>query len=140
MKWLALAAALCFPGEAMAEDCVGKITPEFANSFAEDWIAAWNSHELPRILEHYSEDVEIHSPGVITVGGHPSGVLKGKGAVAAYWGMALKAPGLTYELVDVLAGVGSVAIHWRRPGREVVEVMEFNATCKVVRANVLLKI
>jgi predicted HD phosphohydrolase len=30
-----------------------------AERFAEDWVAAWNSHDLGRILEHYEEDFEM---------------------------------------------------------------------------------
>jgi hypothetical protein len=30
------------------------IDQEFAAHFAADWIAAWNSHDLQRILEQYS--------------------------------------------------------------------------------------
>ena len=139
MKWLMIIAILCVPGTAMADTCGGQIAPAFARNFADEWIASWNSHDLSRILEHYSDDFEMHSPGIIAISGEPSGMLKGKVAVAAYWEKALKAPGLTYELVDVFAGVGSLAIHWRRPGREVVEIMELNAKCKVTRANVLVR-
>jgi hypothetical protein len=140
MKWLMLAAVLCFPANAMAETCGGQISPEFTKQFADDWIAVWNSHDLNRILEHYSNNFEMHSPGIITVAGEPSGMLKGKATVAAYWEKALKAPNLIYELIDVFVGVRNVTVHWRRPGREVIEMMEFNSACKVVRSSVLLKI
>jgi ketosteroid isomerase-like protein len=32
------------------------VTREFADPFAEEWIAAWNAHDLPRILSHYEDD------------------------------------------------------------------------------------
>ena len=35
---------------------------EFVRAFAEEWIAAWNSHDLERILTHYEDDVELRSP------------------------------------------------------------------------------
>ena len=38
------------------------LTKEFARRFAEDWIASWNSHDLARILSHYTEDFEMSSP------------------------------------------------------------------------------
>ena len=142
MKWLMIAIALCLPAAAMAqpERCEGQISPAFARSFADDWIAVWNAHDLDRILVHYADDFEMRSPSIITIAGEPSGVLKGKANVAAYWAKALKTPNLTYELIDVFAGVGSITVHWRRPGREVIEVMEFNPACKVVRSSVLTKI
>ncbi|MEI8247817.1 MAG: hypothetical protein WCI51_18415 [Lentisphaerota bacterium] len=33
-----------------------------ALEFATEWIAAWNSHDLNRVLSHYSEDFETSSP------------------------------------------------------------------------------
>jgi hypothetical protein len=144
MKWFLLAALLCVPATAMAETdpvkCEGHLSPAFAKTFADNWIAAWNSHDLNRILEHYSEDFEMRSPGIIMVADESSGVLKGKAGVAAYWAKALKAQNLTFELIDVFAGVKSVSVHWRRPGREVIEVMEFDAACKVVRSSVRWKV
>jgi hypothetical protein len=139
MKWLTFAALLCLPVPAMAATCNGPISGAFARAFADDWIAAWNSHDMNRILTHYADDLEFHSPGIITVANEPSGVLKGKAKVAAYWEKALKALNPIFELVDVFAGVNSISIHWRRPGHEVIETMEFNAACQVVRGTVTLK-
>ena len=34
----------------------------FAERFATDWIAAWNSHDLDRVLTHYEDDFEMSSP------------------------------------------------------------------------------
>ena len=31
----------------------------FAERFAKEWVAAWNSHDLERVLEHYEDDFEI---------------------------------------------------------------------------------
>jgi ketosteroid isomerase-like protein len=30
------------------------ITKEFAQHFAEDWVASWNAHDLDRVLSHYT--------------------------------------------------------------------------------------
>lgn len=60
-----------------------------AESFASDWIAAWNSHDLQRVLSHYTEDFEFTSPFIIHIAGEPSGRLRGKSAVGAYWAKAL---------------------------------------------------
>ena len=38
---------------------------EAANLFAADWIDAWNSHDLERILGHYSDDFEMCSPLIV---------------------------------------------------------------------------
>ena len=38
------------------------LTQEFALEFADEWIAAWNSHDLDRVLRHYAADAELTSP------------------------------------------------------------------------------
>lgn len=108
----------------------------FAQHFAADWITAWNAHDLPRILLHYAEDFEMTSPAIVQLTGEVSGKLKGKAAVAAYWGKALALiPDLQFELLHVLTGVDSVMLHYRgAKGRLAAEVFHFDAGGKVVRA------
>lgn len=38
------------------------ISPEFAAQFAQEWVVAWNSRDLDRILLHYADDFEMFSP------------------------------------------------------------------------------
>ena len=38
------------------------MTEADAQRFALEWIESWNSHDLERILSHYSDDVEVTSP------------------------------------------------------------------------------
>jgi ketosteroid isomerase-like protein len=47
----------------------------FAERFAKEWVAAWNSHDLDRVLAHYEEDFEMSSPIIIALVGEPSGKL-----------------------------------------------------------------
>lgn len=108
------------------------IEPGFADRFARDWIAAWNSHDLDRILTHYEDDFEMSSPIIRTLAGEPSGRLKGKSAVRAYWANALKAiPDLRFELVQALAGVDSVTIVYKGHRGAVAEVLSFGPGGKV---------
>jgi hypothetical protein len=46
----------------------------FAREFAAEWIAAWNSGDLERILSHYADDFEIRSPLIAERGFSPTGV------------------------------------------------------------------
>ncbi|MFC5457257.1 nuclear transport factor 2 family protein [Prosthecobacter fluviatilis] len=85
------------------------------HAFAEEWIAAWNAHDLPRILSHYSEDLEFESPFISRVlGAGATAVpnrLVGREAVAVYWGQALaRYPDLRFELRGVLAGAHSLCV------------------------------
>jgi hypothetical protein len=38
------------------------MTIDDARAFAAEWIAAWNSHDLDRILSHYAGDIVFLSP------------------------------------------------------------------------------
>ena len=75
----------------------------FAEHFANDWIDAWNSHDLQRILSHYADDFEMTSPVIIQLTNEPSGTLRGKTAVGDYWTKALQLiPDLHFELITTL--------------------------------------
>jgi hypothetical protein len=112
------------------------IERSWAMNFAHEWIAAWNSHDLERILSHYTEDFEMTSPLIIERMGVPSGILKGKPAIRPYWSPGLDAePPLRFELIEVFAGVRSITIYYCSIGRRLgAEVLEFNANGEVVRA------
>lgn len=108
----------------------------FAEDFAADWIASWNAHDLDRILSHYSDDFEMSSPMIVHVANEPSGTLRGKAAVGAYWKKALALiPDLRFELLSVLAGVSSVTLYYKGSrGRLAAEVFHFGPDHKVIRA------
>jgi ketosteroid isomerase-like protein len=90
------------------------ITPEQARSFAHEWIEAWNSHDLDRILSHYTDDFEMSSPFIASFIGEPSGTLRGKENVGAYWRNALeRIPDLRFELIEVLTGANSLTIYYK---------------------------
>lgn len=108
----------------------------FAERFAADWIDSWNAHDLGRILAHYTEDFEMCSPVIIQIAGEPTGTLRGKAAVGAYWKRALELiPDLKFELLSVLVGVSSVTLYYKGArGRLAAEVFHFGPDQKVVRA------
>jgi ketosteroid isomerase-like protein len=112
------------------------IDEAFAERFAAEWIEAWNAHDLGRVLSHYADDFEMSSPYIVQIAGEPSGTLRGKAAVGAYWEKALElVPDLKFELVSVLVGVGSVVLHYKGArGRTVAEILYFGPDRKVIRA------
>lgn len=115
------------------------MTRESALAFARDWIDAWNSHDLERILAHYSEDFEMRSPLIQERMNEPSGVLKGKNRVRPYWAIGLQAqPPIKFELQGVYVGASSIAITYFSVGRGMrTEVVIFDETGKVVSGNAL---
>lgn len=102
-------------------------------TFAEEWLEAWNHHDIDRVLSHYADDFEMHSPVIATREGIPEGILVGKARVGAYWRKALDAyPELRFELVDVLRGIDYLTIYYRgATGRHVAETFVFDAHGKV---------
>ena len=112
------------------------IDQHFAEDFAAAWIAAWNAHDLDRILSHYAEDFEMASPYIARLAGEPGGQLKGKPAVRAYWAKAMELmPELCFERLSVLSGVDSVVLHYRSAHGPAAEVFFFGEDGKVVRAH-----
>lgn len=98
-------------------------------AFAAEWVAAWNSHDLERVLSHYAEDVELYAPASTRFTGDPTGRVRGKTALRDYWAYALTAvPDLAFTLRAVYAGAGGLAIrfHSSRTGGESVEVFRFD--------------
>ena len=99
----------------------------FAQRFAADWAAAWNSHDLERILEHYTDDVVFASPKIVQLMGEPTGEVRGKEALRAYWGKGLQhLPDLHFTVEDVRASVDTVVINYRNERQQpVAEVLTF---------------
>lgn len=112
------------------------IAQSFAETFAAEWIAAWNSHDLDSILSNYAEDVEFSSPVIVKFMGEPSGTFKGKATMGAYWAKELaRRPDLNFEFQSVLTGVDSLVINYKGlDGRLASEFFEFGANGKVIRA------
>jgi hypothetical protein len=81
------------------------------SNLASDWIAAWNAHDLDRVLSFYTEDFELSSPYIVDIMGEPSGILYGKPAIRAYWERAMVLyPDLHFTLDRAYTGTSSVVI------------------------------
>ena len=103
-------------------------TREQALIFAREWIEGWNTHDLDRILSHYTDDFELTTPFIVTVMNDPSGTLRGKAKIREYWARGLERfPDLEFELIDVFVGVRSLAIYYRAIlGKLATEVLFFD--------------
>ena len=109
------------------------------SNFAQEWLQAWNSHQLDSIMSHYAEDVVFYSPFIVKINNDPAGNLQGKMALQAYFSKALTAyPDLHFELIQVLEGVNSFLLYYRSvDNRLSAEMMVLNHEGKVkeVRAH-----
>ena len=113
------------------------IDKHFAYKFTEDWIAAWNGHNLEDILSHYSDDFVLESPLAMQRVPESKGTLYGKKEVRPYWKMGLELiPDLFFEVYEVLIGVNGLTIYYinRATERKAAEVFIFNEQKKVVKS------
>jgi hypothetical protein len=106
---------------------LGRMDAEFAKRFAEEWQAAWNSHDIERILTHYADDVVFQSPYVTHRLQDPAGEVRGKDALRSYWGYGLQQqPDLKFSVDDVRLSVDTLVINYRNQhGHAVSEVLRF---------------
>ena len=113
------------------------ITEEQAAAFGRDWFDAWNRHDLGAILAHYDDDVVFCSPFVVKIAGEPSGILRGRIRLRAYFAEALKKyPDLNFSDLRTLAGVSSVTLTYRSvAGLHAAEVMTLDPAGRVVRVD-----
>ncbi|WP_158751268.1 nuclear transport factor 2 family protein [Acidobacterium sp. S8] len=106
-----------------------------AMNLANDWVAAWNGHDLDAIMMHYEDAVELTSPTAAQLLGTSDGKVVGKENVKAYFQRGLEAyPELSFHLEDVLWGVNSVVLYYtNQKGTRTAEFMELSAMGKVAR-------
>lgn len=122
-------------GPPQSKTLVGMVTARFAEQFAIEWVEAWNSRDLERILSHYEDDFEMSSPVIVKLVGEASGTLRGKAAIRAYWAKAIAAnPNLHFELLNVLKGANSMTIYYKGHRGLSAEVFHFGASGKVAKA------
>jgi ketosteroid isomerase-like protein len=95
--------------------------------FAQEWLTAFNAHDIETVLEHFAEDVVFTSPVAARVVPDSGGVIRGKAALRAYWTVALeRIPELRFELLGVYAGIDTLVINYRnQAGGLVSEVLTF---------------
>ena len=107
--------------------------PSHLATLGRDWIAAWNSHELERVLALYAEDTEMTSDRIPTLGFDASGTVRGKSDLRAYWSKALSMiPNLHFELIDTYVSPDSVVVFYQNErGAKICEYLRLDAAGKI---------
>ncbi len=97
-------------------------------TFAREWVAAWNDHDLDAVLSHYADGVVFHSPRIAQVMGNGEDSVTGKAALRAYWEKALAhARDLFFELDDVLVGSDAITVlYTNHRGQKAAETFIFD--------------
>ncbi len=112
------------------------VTRDEAWNLANQWVAAWNAHDLDLIMKHYEDAIELTSPVAAKLLGTPDGKVVGKTNLREYFQRGLEAyPELHFRLDDVLWGINSVVLYYTNwKGTRTGEFMELSAVGKVARA------
>lgn len=111
------------------------MTRDEAWELANDWVDAWNAHDLERILTHYEDDIELTSPVAARLLEAPEGKVVGKANLGVYFQRGLEAyPDLHFGLENVLWGLSSVVLYYtNQKGTLTAEFMELSAAGRVAR-------
>ena len=98
-----------------------------AVTFSEQWVGAWNAHDVESVLEHFHQDVVFTSPVAAKLVPESAGVIYGKPALRDYWTTALqRTPNLRFVVEGVYQGIGTIVIVYRNQDHGLVsEVLRF---------------
>jgi ketosteroid isomerase-like protein len=101
------------------------------------WIAAWNSHDLERVLALYADDSEMTSDRIPALGFDSSGTLRGKASLRTYWGKALTLiPNLHFELIDIYVSPDSLVVFYQNErAARICEYLRVDAQGKIVQGS-----
>jgi ketosteroid isomerase-like protein len=115
------------------------LTDAQARELADDWVAAWNAHDLDAIMALYAPDVVFQTPTIIATMGIADGTVRGAERLREHFGRGLaRLPDLRFELDRVYTGVRAVAIAYRwADGTPVCELHEYGAGQLIERVQAL---
>ena len=102
-------------------------------ALGQQWIAAWNSRDLERVLALYAEDSEMTSDRIPFLGFDASGTLHGKPRLREYWGLALqRLPNLHFDLIDLYVSPDSLVVFYQNErGQKICEYLRVDADGKI---------
>lgn len=111
------------------------LSRERTQAIAQEWIDAWNGHNIDVIMSYYADNIEFSSPFVVKLTGDPKGILNGKAALRVYFLKALAAyPKLRFKIRHVFGGVNTMVVHyWSVKNMAASEVMVLNEQGKIVK-------
>jgi len=105
------------------------------------WLAAWNAHDVDRIIALYAPHARHTSERVRAVLGSADNCVVGRAAIADYFRRGLaRRPALRFEPVSVSTGPRTLAIEYRAvdldPPQSVIEMLELDTAGLIEHARV----
>jgi ketosteroid isomerase-like protein len=112
------------------------ISDGWGQEFANDWLAAWNSKDLNKIIEFYADEVTMISPTVTELTGYQEGITVQKSDIKElYSKLFVQIPELHYSLVAVAVGIDTLTIHYTSCQCDMVaDVLKFDGGWKVFKS------
>lgn len=111
-----------------------ELTVETARRVGEEWCDAWNRKDLDAVMAHYAETVAFSSPTVVKRWGIADGWLHGRARLRENFAIGIAAEGLRFDLVDVVIGVTSMCVIYRRESGQLVnDTVELDEQGKAIR-------
>jgi ketosteroid isomerase-like protein len=107
--------------------------PSQLAALGRDLVDAWNARDLERVLSLYAEDTEMTSDQIPAMGFDPSGTVRGKADLRAYWSKALALiPNLHFTLIDTYVSPDSVVVFYQNErGKKICEYLRLDAAGKI---------
>jgi ketosteroid isomerase-like protein len=107
--------------------------PAFCTALGKQWIDAWNSRDLERVLALYADEAEMTSDKIPLLGFDPAGTVRGKDRLRQYWRKGLDLlPNLHFTLIDVYVSPDSLVVFYENErGARICEYLRLNADGKI---------
>jgi ketosteroid isomerase-like protein len=117
------------------------LTQAQARRLAEEWIEAWNSHDLDAIMRLYAPDIVFQTPTIIDTLGIPDGCVRGVERLREHFARGLaRLPDLRFDFEAVYTGVRAIAITYRwADGTPVCELHEYDDQDLIERVQALYR-
>ncbi|MBH5396901.1 nuclear transport factor 2 family protein [Bradyrhizobium sp. CNPSo 4010] len=111
--------------------------PSTLAALGRTWVEAWNARDLERVLTLYDETAVMTSDRIPMLGFDPSGTVRGKDALRAYWGKALPLlPNLHFSLIDLFVSPDSLVVFYENErGKKICEYLRVNEAGLIVQGS-----
>lgn len=111
------------------------MTKEATELFANNWIDSWSSHDINAIVEHYTEEIEFHSPLILLLKFNELGIITNKNKLEKYFKIGLIAyPDLTFKLHNVFFCDNTLVLYYTSVnGHSSAEVFHLNENSKALK-------
>jgi ketosteroid isomerase-like protein len=106
-------------------------------ALATNWIDAWNKRDINRIMDHYADEIEFHSPTVNKRWNITTGKLLGKEKLKQHFLKGFEeAPNLHFEFIELVPEKDSVIITYKRENGQIVsDYIRLNENGKAILVN-----